>query len=89
MNEKYKLTGRVAYPKDITLISIKLEDIDNVNAIAIPRFNVFGRWFSDIVDGNARSQKRQLKEQKEYSKEELSKFYYEDKNFREKEEEFE
>lgn len=89
MNEKYKLTGRVAYPKDRTLISIKLEDIYDVNAIAISRFDVFGRWFSDIVDNNARSQKQQLREEKECSKEELSKFYYKDKNFREEEEEFE
>ncbi len=53
MNDNYGLTGTNAYPKDLTLISIKLEDIKNVNAIVIPRFEVGGRWFDDIVNNNA------------------------------------
>lgn len=57
MNDNYGLTGENAYSKDLTLISIKLEDIKNVNAIAIPRFEVGGRWFDDIVDNNAMREK--------------------------------
>lgn len=53
MNQNYKLTGDNAYPKDLNLISIKLEDIKDVNAIVIPRFEVGGRWFDDIVHNNA------------------------------------
>lgn len=53
MNDNYGLTGNNTYPKDLTLISIKLEDIKNVNAIVIPRFEVGGRWFDDIVNNNA------------------------------------
>lgn len=54
MNDNYNLTGSNAYPNNLTLISIKTDDIKNLNAIIIPRFEVGGRWFDDIVDNNAR-----------------------------------
>ncbi len=59
MNDNYGLTGTNAYKEDLTLISIKLENIKNVNAIAIPRFEVDGRWFDDIVNNNAMREKQE------------------------------
>ncbi len=50
MNETYGLTGDNAYPDDCTLVSVT--GIDQMK-IAIPRFQVGGRWFDDIVDNNA------------------------------------
>lgn len=61
MNDNYGLTGTNAYKEDLTLISIKLENIKNVNAIAIPRLGVGGRWFDDIVDNNAMKEKEEIK----------------------------
>lgn len=51
MNEQYGLSGDNAYPEDCTLVSVT--DIDQMK-IALPRFEVGGRWFDDIVDNNAR-----------------------------------
>lgn len=52
MNHKYHLTGNNAYPDNINILVIKLEDLSNVEAIAVPRFEISGRWFTDIVEGN-------------------------------------
>lgn len=49
MNEQYGLSGNNAYPEDCTLVSVT--DIDQMK-ITIPRFEVGGRWFDDIVDNN-------------------------------------
>ena len=57
MNNAYGLTGTNAYKDELTILSIKLEDIENVGAITLPRFDIGGRWFDDIVDNNARHQK--------------------------------
>lgn len=54
MNRVYHLTGNNAYPKDLTIVSIKLEDMENAMAVVIPRFQIGARWFDDIVDNNAR-----------------------------------
>lgn len=51
MNEQYGLSGDNAYPKDCTLVSVT--DIDQMK-IVLPRFEVGGRWFDDIVGNNAR-----------------------------------
>ena len=50
MNTTYGLTNDNAYSKDLTLISVT-----NINqmAICLPRFEVGGRWFDDIVLNNA------------------------------------
>lgn len=53
MNEVYGLTGENAYPDDLTLQAIPLNLIKNVSAIIIPRFEIEGRWFDDIVENNA------------------------------------
>ena len=54
MNMAYGLTGDNAYPEDLNLVSVRLEDIENVDAITIPRFQIGGRWFDDIVANNRR-----------------------------------
>ena len=55
MNREYHLTGTNAYPdKNCTLACVKLADMENPNRVAIPRFQIGGRWFLDIVDNNAR-----------------------------------
>ncbi len=56
MNKEYGLTDRNAYPDDLNIASIKLEDIKEVSRVAIPRFAIGTRWFSDIVDNNKVSQ---------------------------------
>jgi hypothetical protein len=50
MNEQHSLSGTNAYPEDLTIVSVT--DINQM-AITIPRFEVGGRWFDDIVDNNA------------------------------------
>ena len=50
MNEVYGLSKNNAYPEDLNIISVT--DINQM-AITIPRFEVGGRWFDDIVDNNA------------------------------------
>lgn len=50
MNTTYGLKGNNAYPKDCNILSIT--GIDQMKII-IPRFEVGGRWFDDIVDNNA------------------------------------
>ena len=57
MNNAYGLTGSNAYQDDLTILSIKLEDIENVGAITLPRFEIGGRWFDDVVSNNAATQR--------------------------------
>lgn len=54
MNKVYKLTGNNRYPDDLNILSIT-----NIkqSKITIPRFEVGGRWFDDIVDNNAEREK--------------------------------
>lgn len=54
MNARYGLTGSNAYPDDLTILSIPLEDFGNPSALAWWRFEYGARWFDDIVDNNAR-----------------------------------
>ena len=59
MNNAYGLTGKNAYKDDLTIFCIKLEDIENVAAITLPRFEIGGRWFDDVVANNARFQREE------------------------------
>ena len=54
MNNFYCLYGNVAYPGDLHIVAIKLDDLVNPNAIILKRFEFGGRWFDDVVDNNAR-----------------------------------
>ena len=53
MNALYELTGSNAYPANLNIVSVT--GIDHVK-LAIPRFDVGGKWFDDIVDNNRRRQ---------------------------------
>ena len=55
MNREYNLTGTNAYPDtNCTIVCVKLEDMERPNAVAIPRIQIGGRWFTDVVDNNLR-----------------------------------
>lgn len=51
MNDVYQLTGNNSYPENLTIVSVM--DINQAK-VTIPRFQIGGRWFDDIVDNNAR-----------------------------------
>ncbi len=54
MNRIYGLTGTNAYPEtDCTLVCVKLADMEHSDRVTMPRFDIGGRWFTDIVDNNA------------------------------------
>jgi hypothetical protein len=53
MNTLYGLTGTNAYPTDLNIVSVT--GVEQAN-LAVPRFQVGGRWFDDIVDNNRRRQ---------------------------------
>ena len=54
MNRMYGLTGTNAYPEtDCTLVCVKLADMEHSDRVTMPRFDIGGRWFTDIVDNNA------------------------------------
>ena len=50
MNRCYRLTGDNKYPDDLNIVSIKNSAMNDVNAVAIPRFQIGARWFNDVVD---------------------------------------
>ena len=55
MNREYGLTGDNAYPETgSTLVCVKLADMEHPMRVTIPRFHIGGRWFTDVVDNNAR-----------------------------------
>ena len=54
MNSVYNLKGSNAYKDELTIVSVKLSDLSNANAIIMPRCEIGGIWFDDIVDNNAR-----------------------------------
>ena len=54
MNMLENLTGSNAYPDDLSIVSFKLSEIENVMKLALARFDVGGRWMDDIVDNNRR-----------------------------------
>lgn len=51
MNVIYELTGSNAYAEDLTIVSVT--DINQAK-VTIPRFEIGGRWFDDIVNNNVR-----------------------------------
>ena len=58
MNEVYDLTGTNEYKDDLTIVSVTGID---VGPLIIPRFEVGGRWFDDIVDNNEWREKEKRK----------------------------
>lgn len=57
MNKQYNLTENNAYPNNLTIVSVMSNDIKNIGAVTIPRFDVGARWFDDIVDNNLRRER--------------------------------
>lgn len=57
MNDTYHLSGKNAYPNDLNIVSISLEDI-NPDPIITKRFEIGARWFDDIVDNHKMNQER-------------------------------
>lgn len=53
MNRIYNLKGDKAYPNDLLLVAIKLEDMEDSMEVAFPRFTIGARWFDDIVANNS------------------------------------
>ena len=54
MNKHYSLTEENVYPNDMHFVAVKLSNLTNVLAIAVPSKFIYGRWFNDIVDNNRR-----------------------------------
>lgn len=52
MNELLNLTGNNAYPDDLTIVSVRLDDMQNPNAVILPRFAIGARWLDDIINNN-------------------------------------
>ncbi len=52
MNKVLNLTGDNAYLDDLTIVSVRLEDMQNPNAVILPRFAVGARWLDDIINNN-------------------------------------
>lgn len=53
MNRHYGLTGDNRYQDTLTCYAVETANID-AGRVAIPRFAVGGRWFTDIVDNKRR-----------------------------------
>jgi len=53
MNAAYKLTGNNAYPDDLTIVCVKLDDLKSIDRLITARFSFGGRWFDDVVENNA------------------------------------
>ena len=53
MNRIYNLKVDKAYPNDLLLVAIKLEDMEDSMEVAFPRFTIGARWFDDIVANNS------------------------------------
>ena len=60
MNTYCGNTGDNAYADDLNLVAIKLSDIADYTKIVLPRFQVGGRWFDDIVDNNRRHEEEKI-----------------------------
>ena len=58
MNREYGLTGDNAYWPGLTLLCFRLDDMETPMKLAIPRLQVGGWWFDDVVDSNACKQAR-------------------------------
>ncbi len=53
MNAAYALTGSNAYPDDLTIVCVNLDDLKSIDKLITARFSFGGRWFDDVVDNNA------------------------------------
>ena len=56
-NRVWKLHGTNAYPDDLAIVSVKLDDMKDYNKIVMPRFSIGARWMDDIYDNNVRRER--------------------------------
>ena len=56
MNSMYGLTGSNAYPDDLNIISLPLDNWKEMGNLPIIKLRIGARWFDDIVDNNRRRQ---------------------------------
>lgn len=56
-NREWGLTGGNAYPDDLNLVSVKLDDMKDWNKVVLPRLQVGGRWLDDIYDNAVRRER--------------------------------
>lgn len=57
MNGLYGLTGSNSYPDDLSILMIDCIAMGvSQAAVAIPRFEIGGRWLDDVVENNRRRQ---------------------------------
>ena len=52
MNDTFELTGDNAYPDDLSIVSVELDDLENWGAIVTERFKLHGRWMDDVIVNN-------------------------------------
>lgn len=52
MNEYCKLSEDDKYDDDLSIVSIKLSDMKNPQAIVLKRFAIGARWMDDIISNN-------------------------------------
>lgn len=55
LNNTYNFPRTKRYPADLSIVSVKLTDMEEPMKIVGPRFMVGGRWFSDVVDNRKRA----------------------------------
>lgn len=63
LNKAWSLTGDNRYPDDLNIVAVSFDEIDKPGRLAIPRFSVDARWWSDILSNNLR--REQEKKEKE------------------------
>lgn len=54
LNKAWSLTGDNRYPDDLNIVAVSFDEIDKPGRLAIPRFSVDARWWSDILSNNLR-----------------------------------
>lgn len=54
MNSWCSLTGDNAYPDDLNILCIELDNITNLELLFAKKFEVGARWLDDVVDNNER-----------------------------------
>lgn len=54
LNKAWSLTGDNRYPDDLNIVAVSFDEIDKPGKLAIPRFSVDARWWSDVLSNNLR-----------------------------------
>ena len=57
MNDTYSLTDKNRYPDNFTFLAFSLDGL-NVSKLAMIKLRLGDRWFDDIVDNNARRERK-------------------------------